>query len=474
MSSENLTPVNKGVASKRSVAVAVKSLSKFYRIYDRPSDRLKQFLLPRLSVLFGIKPKEHFREFWALRDVSFEVARGEVVGIVGRNGSGKSTLLQLICGTLTPTGGEVETQGRVAALLELGSGFNPEFSGRDNVYMNAAVLGMSRAETDARFSAIEEFADIGNFIDQPVRTYSSGMAVRLAFSVAVCVDPSILIVDEALSVGDELFQRKCFSRIEQLRSRGVTILFVSHAGGTVIELCDRAILIDAGNVLMQGDPKRVIAYYHKLLYAPGHLSEQIRAEIADAHFRPLQSGIDGVDGSPNAEGNSLAVASVPSEETFEPNFIPKDTLSYEGRGALISNVRILTVGGSQVNGLIRGREYLYCYDVAIDDAVSGVRFGMLIKSTSGVHLGGSMSEATIHEGIALRRGDVARVEFSFRCLLNPGVYFMNAGVFGCRYDEELLLHRIADAAVFRVLPVVSNTAQELVDFECVARVRVDG
>ena len=238
------------------IAISVQNLSKCFQIYENPRDRLKQFVMPRIQRFSGKKPKQYFREFWALKDVSFEIKKGEIVGIVGRNGSGKSTLLQLICGTLSPTGGSVQTNGRIAALLELGSGFNPEFTGRENVYMNAAVLGLSKSEVDARFDDIADFADIGQFIEQPVKTYSSGMTVRLAFFIAINVDPEILIVDEALSVGDELFQRKCFSRIEAIRASGATILFVSHSGGTVVELCDRAVLMDSGEKLAIGLPKK--------------------------------------------------------------------------------------------------------------------------------------------------------------------------------------------------------------------------
>ena len=209
-------------------AISIADLSKCYQIYNQPRDRLKQAIVPRLQRLFGQPPTQFFREFWALKDVSLEIRKGETLGIVGRNGSGKSTLLQLICGTLNPTSGTIASNGRIAALLELGSGFNPEFTGRENVYMNAAVLGLSTDQIDACYERIVDFAEIGDFIDQPLKTYSSGMAIRLAFAVAVSVDPEILVVDEALSVGDELFQRKCFSRIEAIRDRGATILFVSH------------------------------------------------------------------------------------------------------------------------------------------------------------------------------------------------------------------------------------------------------
>ena len=191
------------------IAIRVTNLSKCYQIYENPRDRLKQFVVPRVKHAFGRQSCNYYREFWALRDVSFEVKRGETVGIIGRNGSGKSTLLQMICGTLTPTNGTVETSGRVAALLELGSGFNPEFTGRENVYMNGAVLGLSKEEIDARFNDIAEFADIGDFIEQPVKTYSSGMMVRLAFAVIAHVDADILVIDEALAVGDTFFTQKC-------------------------------------------------------------------------------------------------------------------------------------------------------------------------------------------------------------------------------------------------------------------------
>lgn len=243
-------------------AIKVANLSKCYQIYDQPRDRLKQFLLPRLQRLTCQQPKQYFREFWALRDVSFEVKKGETVGIIGRNGSGKSTLLQLICGTLNPSAGSMQTKGRIAALLELGSGFNPEFTGRENVYMNAAVLGLSREETARRFDDIAGFADIGQFIDQPVKTYSSGMYVRLAFAVAANVSPDILIVDEALAVGDIRFQVKCQRKFEEFRDSGITILLVSHSGADIVRLCSQAIWLDGGKMKRVGEPKKIVEEYH--------------------------------------------------------------------------------------------------------------------------------------------------------------------------------------------------------------------
>jgi lipopolysaccharide transport system ATP-binding protein len=236
------------------IAIKVENLSKCYNIYDRPRDRLMQML--------ARGRRQYFREFRALSDVSFEIKQGETVGIIGRNGAGKSTLLQILCGTLSPTGGTVETRGRVAALLELGSGFNPEFTGRENVYMNAAVLGLTKEEVDARFEDIVAFADIGDFLDQPVKTYSSGMYVRLAFAVVVHVDADILIVDEALSVGDMYFQAKCMSHMKKLMDSGVTVLFVSHDTNAVKALCTRAVYLEHGKVVAVGATDEVVdAYY---------------------------------------------------------------------------------------------------------------------------------------------------------------------------------------------------------------------
>ncbi|MBE2940085.1 ABC transporter ATP-binding protein [Anoxybacillus flavithermus] len=239
------------------IAIKVENLSKIYQIYDKPIDRLKQ------SLFRG--RRKYYREFTALNNVSFQIRKGETVGIIGRNGSGKSTLLQILAGTLTPTSGSVEVNGRVAALLELGSGFNPEFTGRENVYMNGAILGISKEEMDRRFNEIAEFADIGDFIDQPVKTYSSGMYVRLAFSIAINVDADILIVDEALAVGDIKFQIKCIDKMKEIKNKGTTILFVSHSGEQVKRFCDRAIWLQNGNVRHIGSSSEVVNQYEDSL-----------------------------------------------------------------------------------------------------------------------------------------------------------------------------------------------------------------
>lgn len=260
--------------SSENIAIHVQNLSKCYQIYNTPRDRLKQFVMPRLQRMTGQTPKLYFHEFWALKDISFEIKKGETVGIIGRNGSGKSTLLQLICGTLSPTAGSVETNGRIAALLELGSGFNPEFTGRENVYMNAAVLGLSKEEVDERFDDIAAFADIGQFIEQPVKTYSSGMFVRLAFAVNIMSTPEIMIVDEALAVGDMNFQAKCMTALTRIQDRGATVLFVSHDIGALKGLCSRGVFLEYGMVQAIGPAGDVAEHYVR------KMREEMNAEYA--------------------------------------------------------------------------------------------------------------------------------------------------------------------------------------------------
>ncbi len=246
------------------IAIAVQGISKMYPLYRDPLDRLKQSLWHALPKFIQGPPREFYQEFWALQPVSFEVKRGEALGIIGLNGSGKSTLLQIIAGTLTPTTGDTQVNGRVAALLELGSGFNPEFTGRENVYINGAILGFNRDEIDERFDEIAAFADIGDFIDHPVKLYSSGMFVRLAFAVQACVEPDILIVDEALAVGDIFFQQKCHARMEQLLADNTAIMIVSHDIAAIEKYSDQILLLDGGRTLFLGDPQVAIQNYYRL------------------------------------------------------------------------------------------------------------------------------------------------------------------------------------------------------------------
>lgn len=256
------------------VAISLKGVSKCFKRYARPVDRLKEILLPG---------KSRAVPFWAIQEIDLEILRGETIGIVGQNGAGKSTLLQVITQTLTPTSGNLTVNGRISALLELGSGFNPEFTGRQNVFFNARILGLSQAEIEQKFDTIVEFADIGDFIDQPVKTYSSGMFVRLAFAVAVNTDPDILIVDEALAVGDVYFQQKCFIRLRALREAGVTLLFVSHDSSAVCKLCDRAILLEHGKVILDATPRQVVDLYEaKLLQKQDQAPERIAIQVPQA------------------------------------------------------------------------------------------------------------------------------------------------------------------------------------------------
>lgn len=424
------------------VAIHASGLGKCFSIYDRPYDRLVEMLVR----------KSRAHEFWALRGVDFEIRKGETVGVIGRNGSGKSTLLQMICGTLQPTEGEIQVRGRVAALLELGAGFNPEFTGRENIFLNASVLGLTRAETEQRLQSILDFAGIGEFVDQPVRTYSSGMYVRLAFAVAISIDPDILVVDEALSVGDEVFQRKCFSRIEELKRGGATILFVSHSAGAILQLCDRAILLDRGERLLTGAPKLVVGMYQRLAYAPDHQRDLILEEIrvCDSDDAKANTALE----AENGIGPQIALVEendVSSTERYDPGLKPSSTLHYVSRGAHIEDPSLQNSRGRVVNILSAGHLYTYTYRVHFEQDASNVHFGMMIKSINGIELAGMSSHA---EGDAIEfvpRGTTMRVEFHFRALMLPGTYFLNAGCVGIvDGDGEIFLHRLLDAAMFRI------------------------
>jgi len=420
------------------VAIAVRGVGKCYRIYERPQDRLKQ-------ALFRGR-RQYFREFWALRDISLDIHRGETVGIIGRNGCGKSTLLQIICNTLTPTTGHVQVGGRIAALLELGAGFNPDFSGRENVYTNAAILGLSWQETEDRFQQIVDFSELGEFIDRPVKTYSSGMHVRLAFAVAISVEPDILVVDEALAVGDEAFQRKCFARIQAIQRRGGTILFVSHSAGTIVDLCSRAVLLDHGEHLLTGTPKAVVARYHKLAYAPPEKAAAIRDEIRQT----AQGGDWAETVEPPASAPAQPVAEN-SQAYLDPHLKPKSTVAYESQGAQIFDPQITTPGGRAVNVLVPHEEYLVRYRVVFTQPAFQVRFGTTLKTRTGVELSGTGAPRMPQPAREfVPAGAEFQVAFRFRCQLLPGVYFGNVGLMGLVGNNVKYLHRMEDGLIFRV------------------------
>jgi lipopolysaccharide transport system ATP-binding protein len=437
-------------------------------MYSQPSDRLKQMIFPRLHRMARRTPKAYFNEFWALRGVSFDVFHGETVGIVGRNGSGKSTLLQMICGTIRPTLGNLMIDGRISALLELGAGFNPEFTGRENVLLSGLVYGISEAEIRAKYDEILDFSGIGQFIDQPVKTYSSGMYVRLAFAVAISVSPDILVVDEALAVGDEAFQRKCLARIEAIRDAGATVLFVSHSAGTVVELCDRAILLDKGEMLMQGTPKDVVTTYQKLLYAPADRAEQVRQEIISTYRSGSAVSALPVNGCQHLGSDNVGLSvdrPIPDSDPayWEEGMLSSSTVEYERRGACIENPHGETLDGRKVNVLTPGRTYVYTYKVALDQTLARIRCGMMIRSMTGVEIGGAATSTPSSAVPLLRAGENIVVRFAFRCLLHPGVYFLNAGVLASIGEGEEYVDRRIDAVMFRVMPSLTRLATGFVD-----------
>ena len=392
-----------------------------------------------------------YRDFYALSDVSFTVKRGEAVGIIGRNGSGKSTLLQIIAGTLQPTQGSVKVKGRVAALLELGSGFNPEFTGRENVYLNAAVLGLVRAQIEAKFGEIERFADIGDFIDQPVKTYSSGMQLRLAFAVQTAVEPEVLIVDEALSVGDEAFSRKCIARVNRLRENGTTLLLVSHSPNLVTTLCERALLIEQGQLLLAASPKEAIARYHRLIFTG---QDGVSTRTDSATQAPDLPG----------EYGSRSAAITADESCFDPTLLHDAVVAYEPKGLRINNPHFLNSFGQQVNCLTHGCEYTYTYEVEVLTDCFAVVCMCGIRSKEGFELGGIRSHPQETSIEHLSGGTRLRARFPFRCALLPETFFINAGVMGILDGESTYLHRLVDVVQFRVLPATGLHAAGLIAF----------
>ena len=421
-------------------ALQVRGVGKCYRVFERPRDRLMQALWRGR--------RKYYEEFWALRGVSLDAPRGATVGIIGRNGCGKSTLLQMISGTLTPTTGTIDVRGRLAALLELGSGFNPEFTGRENIYLNAALLGLSRREIDDRFDDIVSFSKLGDFIDRPVKTYSSGMFVRLAFESPRVSIPRILIVDEALAVGDEAFQRQCFARIRQIQQRGGTILLVSHASATIVELCDVVHLFDGGILLFSGHPKLAVSQYHRLLYAPPERTDEIRREILELHRHPDKATLTAPPPRPRP-APSAPIQPV-DESIYDPHLQPTSTVHYERRGGEIIQPQLTTADGRPANLLMPRETYTVRYQVQITEPVERVRFATLIKNTHGTELGGALTGEEEYE--QLQPGQQIDVAFTFRCVLTPGTYFLNVGVSGLYRGEPSFIHRIVDGLMFRVVP----------------------
>jgi ABC-type polysaccharide/polyol phosphate transport system ATPase subunit len=422
-----------------STALRVEGVAKQYRIYEHPSDRLVE------SLTRG-RVRRH-REFWALRDISFEVEKGTTTGIVGPNGSGKSTLLQIVTGTLEPTHGEVWVEGRVAALLELGAGFNLEFTGLENVYMNTALMGFSRRETDRRLREIERFAEIGDFLHQPVKTYSSGMYVRLAFAIAVNTDPDVLVVDEALSVGDTIFQHRCIRRIREMQERGTTILFVSHEPTLVRALCARAILLNAGRMLADGEPVDVLNRYQRLIMAreeaydeadarattrhavasamtgEGRTSEAATLDAADAS-RATMADAAGAQGVDESDADRASRVSTDARERASLSY----TYRHGNRRAEIVAAELVDAQGERVEMIDSGEQLRVRMRILFHSDAEQPVCGFMIRNRHGINVYGTNTE---QRGLILgaaRAGDIIEAEFAFNCWLGQEHYFISVAV----------------------------------------------
>lgn len=431
--------------SSNDIAICVTNLSKCYQIYDTPRDRLKQFVLPRLQRLAGKPPVQYFREFWALRDISFEIRKGETVGIIGRNGSGKSTLLQMICGTLNPTSGSIQTNGRIAALLELGSGFNPEFTGRENVYMNASVLGLSNEEIDLRFDDIVAFADIGDFIEQPVKTYSSGMMVRLAFAVIAHVDADILVVDEALAVGDAFFTQKCMRFLRNFMKTG-TVLFVSHDTGAVVNLCSKAFLLDRGQIKDSGTPKQVTEHYLATLYESTQEVSGVLTDEPDISASQLLSL-----GEYRDMREALINASTLRNDIEVFQFKP-DQAGFGTGDAKIVSVRLLDQGGAPLSWIVGGEDVILdirC--LAVKDILRPI-IGFQFKDRLGqVIFSDNTFLAYQNSPLAADAGTEFSACFEFRLPVLPsGEYSISPAVAEGTQEEHIQHHWLHDAMMVRV------------------------
>ena len=387
-----------------------------YKLYDKPSDRLKEAL--------GLTKKKLYKEHYALRDVNFDIQEGECVGIIGTNGSGKSTILKIITGVLTPTQGEVKVDGRISALLELGAGFNMEYSGLENVYLNGTMIGFSKEEIDARLDDILEFADIGDFIHQPVKTYSSGMFVRLAFAVAINIDPELLVVDEALSVGDVFFQAKCYHKFEEFKKQGKTILFVSHDLSSVSKYCDRVILLNKGVKLDEGSPKQMVDLYKQLLVGQDPVKQQ--------------------------EADKEKKAAVQSEGTgnFQAN---PNMLEYGNRMAEIIHFEVLDDRGMLSNTIEKGTEFKIRMKVHFNEDIQEPIMAYTFKNIKGTEITGTN---TMFEKAQVARsgaGDECTVTFTQNMDLQGGEYLLSFGCTGYKDGDFTVFHRLYDACNITVV-----------------------
>ena len=420
------------------IAISVNDVSKMYKLYDNPMDRLKESL--------GLSRKKKYKEHYALNHVSFQVHKGETVGIIGTNGSGKSTILKIITGVLSPTGGEVSVNGRISALLELGAGFNGEYSGLENVYLNGSMIGFSREEIDAKLQSILDFADIGEFIHQPVKTYSSGMFVRLAFAVAINIDPEILIVDEALSVGDVFFQAKCYRKFEEFKEMGKTILFVSHDLSSIGKYCDRVVLLNKGEKLAEGGAKEIVNLYRRVLvnqYDDADLEEG--AENAEA-------GQDGqlTDGTAGENVSKKEHAGGGRAMKDSLNLNPK-VLEYGSKLGEIVDFAIRDDTGMITNVIEKGKEFSVQMKVRFQADVNDPIFAFTLKDLKGTEITGTN---TMYEHTPVKpqkAGDVREITFKQIMPLEAGEYMLCLGCTGYKDGDFTVFHRLYDVCNLTVI-----------------------
>jgi len=432
------------------IAISIKNVSKYYKLYDKPKDRLKEAL--------NRSGKTYHHKFYATKNLNLEIKKGEILGIVGKNGSGKSTLLKLITGVLKPDEGNITVNGQISALLELGSGFNPEFTGMQNIFFYGTILGFSKEEMQEKLDDILAFADIGEFIDQPLKTYSSGMKSRLGFAVAVHIDPEILILDEVLAVGDVLFRRKCYAKMEEFFKGGKTIIYVSHDANSVKELCTRAIFLESGNIILDANAKTVSTYYEKFLFSKDENKNKIRKEIKELNIEKRITNVEKITNK-YTESNSKLTSSkgqvLPSKNKayFIPDFIPKSTIIYDNTQVEIIDIHIKTTDGDIVNALISGEKYIYCYKLKFHSNQKKVAFGMHVKTEKGLSLSstGSVNFDIFIENT--KEDEIYDVTWEFTCFLTPGTYYTNVGVSTQINNELKLINRVTDALVFKVQPI---------------------
>lgn len=421
--------------------IEIKNITKIYNLYNKPSDRLKEALFSR---------KSRHAEFAALNDVSFDVCKGEILGIIGKNGSGKSTILKIITNVLTPTSGECIVKGKIAALLELGAGFNMEYTGIENIYLNGQMIGFSKEEMDKKLQDIIDFADIGEHIFQPVKTYSSGMFARLAFSVAISVDPDILIVDEALSVGDVFFQNKCYRRFEEFRDKGKTILFVTHDMGSVIRYCNRCVLLNAGKKVGEGKPQEMVDLYKRIMVGQWNENEEKNSTI--------ENSID----STNINVNRLWKEQISTNPDME--------VYGDGRAEII-DFGIFSDSGNIGNNVYKGDYYTVKMKVRINDDNLNPIFAFKLRDVKGTELTGTNTMLEDIDTSHCKNGDIVTISFRQKQYLQPGQYLVSLGCTAFEGDQFVVYSRNYNCCVLGV--VAQKGTIGIFDSESEVTVNVD-